>query len=291
MQPIRIDDPEDPRLAPYRDIRERDLVGRQGLFVAEGKVVLDVLFSAGRFRAQSALVIASRLAGMEETFAKAPREMPIYVASPAVIDTVAGFHVHRGILAIGERGAAEDIDALLNRLPDRALIVVLVGIANHDNMGSIFRNAAAFGADAVILDGACCDPLYRKAIRVSVGAALTVPFARLAAGSDPIALLERHGFTPFAIPGDAALAERLAVHGFDQFALSPRGSSDIADVQRPRRAALYLGTEGEGLPSRLLDRLQTVRIAIAPGFDSLNVAAASAIALHRLADLRDASAG
>lgn len=269
MQPIRIDDPEDPRLAPYRDIRERDLVGRQGLFVAEGKVVLDVLFSAGRFRAQSALVLESRLAGMEETFAKAP-EMPIYVASPAVIDTVAGFHVHRGILAIGERGAAEDIDALLSRLPDRALIVVLVGIANHDNMGSIFRNAAAFGADAVILDGACCDPLYRKAIRVSVGAALKVPFA---------------------IAGDASLAERLAVHGFDQFALSPRGSSDIADVQRPRRAALYLGTEGEGLPSRLLDRLQTVRIAIAPGFDSLNVAAASAIALHRLADLRDASAG
>lgn len=270
MQPTRIDDPEDPRLAPYRDIRERDLVGRQGLFVAEGKVVLDVLFSAGRFQPRSALVLESRLAGMEETFAKAPPEMPVYVASPAVIDAVAGFHVHRGILAIGERGMPEDIDILLGRLPDRALVVVLVGIANHDNMGSIFRNAAAFGADAVILDGACCDPLYRKAIRVSVGAALKVPFS---------------------VAGDPRLVEQLADHGFDQFALSPRGSVDIADLQRPRRAAFYLGTEGEGLPARLLSRLQTVRIAIAPGFDSLNVAAASAIALHRLADLPDVSPG
>ncbi|TIT91732.1 MAG: RNA methyltransferase, partial [Mesorhizobium sp.] len=137
---------------------------------------------------------------------------------------------------------------------------VLVGIANHDNMGAIFRNAAAFGADAVFMDATCCDPLYRKAIRVSVGAALKVPFA--------------------SFDDTAAFTALLDQSGFGQFALSPSGETDIRDAQRSKRLALYLGTEGEGLPEGLLSQLRTVRIAMAQGFDSLNVAAASAIALH-----------
>jgi tRNA G18 (ribose-2'-O)-methylase SpoU len=149
---------------------------------------------------------------------------------------------------------------LLDASPAQALVVVLVGIANHDNMGAIFRNAAAFGADAVLMDATCCDPLYRKAIRVSVGAALKIPFAFFT---------DTAGFT-------AMLAER----GFQQFALSPRGRTDIRDAKPAGRLALYLGTEGEGLPESLLARLQTVRITMSKGFDSLNVAAASAIALH-----------
>ncbi|TGS75154.1 RNA methyltransferase, partial [Mesorhizobium sp. M3A.F.Ca.ET.175.01.1.1] len=95
-------------------------------------------------------------------------------------DRIAGFHMHRGILAIGVRSSPQSAEALLETLPASALVVVLVGISNHDNIGSIFRNAAAFGADAVLLDSTCCDPLYRKAIRVSVGAALKVPFASFA---------------------------------------------------------------------------------------------------------------
>jgi tRNA G18 (ribose-2'-O)-methylase SpoU len=168
--------------------------------------------------------------------------------------------MHRGILAIGSKGASRPAEALLAALPASALIVVLVGIANHDNMGSIFRNAAAFGADAVLLDATCCDPLYRKAIRVSVGAALKVPFASIG---------ETTGLT--------ATLDRL---GFSQFALSPHGRIDIRAATRTERLALYLGTEGEGLPDSLLARLQTVRIRMSEGFDSLNVAAASAIALH-----------
>ncbi|RWN96050.1 RNA methyltransferase [Mesorhizobium sp.] len=266
MRSIRIDDPQDPRVAAYLDIRERDLAGRQGRFVAEGKVVLEMLLAAKRFAAESVLVLENRLAGLDATLRKAPADLPVYVAASEVMDRIAGFHMHRGILAIGRKGEAQPAEALLDALPARALIVVLVGIANHDNMGSIFRNAAAFGADAVFLDATCCDPLYRKAIRVSVGAALKVPFASFA---------ETVGFT--------AALDRL---GFGQFALSPRGQTDIRDAKRTERLALYLGTEGEGLPEMLLARLRTVRIDMTEGFDSLNVAAASAIALHHFSASR-----
>ncbi len=267
MDPIRIDDPQDPRVAAYLDIRERDLAGRQGRFVAEGKVVLDLLLSTGRFAAESVLVLENRLAGLEAILRKAPADLPVYVATSAVMDAIAGFHMHRGILAIGRKGVPRTAEALLDALPARALLVVLVGIANHDNMGSIFRNAAAFGADAVLLDATCCDPLYRKAIRVSVGAALKIPFASFADAADFTATLDRRFYR--------------------QFALSPRGQTDIRDARPSERLALYLGTEGEGLPESLLARLHTVRIGMAQGFDSLNVAAASAIALHHFSASRD----
>ena len=260
MDPIRIDDPRDPRVAAYLDIRERDLAGRQGRFVAEGKVVLDLLLSSGRFGAESVLVLENRLGGLNDILHKAPPDLPVYVVTSAVMDAIAGFHMHRGILAIGRKEAPQAAGPLLDALPDQALVVVLVGIANHDNMGAIFRNAAAFGADAVLMDATCCDPLYRKAIRVSVGAALKIPFASFA---------DTSGFT-------AMLAERR----FEQFALSPHGRIDMRDARPAERLALYLGTEGEGLPQNLLACLQTVRITMSKGFDSLNVAAASAIALH-----------
>lgn len=262
MQPIRIDDPDDPRVAAYRDVRERDLAGRQGRFVAEGKVVLNVLFAARRFEAESVLVLENRLAGLADTLRHAPQDLPLYVASGAVMDAIAGFHIHRGILAIGRKRDPLPVEDLLATLPAKALVVALVGIANHDNMGAIFRNAAAFGADAVLLDDTSCDPLYRKAIRVSVGAVLKVPFAGGGSAQD--------------------LAAALSRQDFEQIALSPGGAIDIRDVKPSDRMALFLGTEGEGLPEALLKRLQTARIAMADGFDSLNVAAASAIALHRL---------
>jgi len=261
MPIIRIDDPQDPRLAPYRHIRDRDLA-RGDLFIAEGKVVLDVLFSARRFEADSLLLLESRLQGMAATLDKAPGRLPVYVAPPPVMDAVAGFNIHRGILAAVRRRAAETPAELIAALPADALVLVLVGISNHDNVGAMFRNAAAFGVDAVLLDATSCDPLYRKAIRVSVGAALRVPYA---------------------VAEDAgALIRALGDAGFEQFALSPRGTLDIAGVERPPRAALYLGTEGEGLPEDVMRRMTTLRIPIASGFDSLNVATAAAVALHRL---------
>lgn len=259
---IRVDDPGDPRIAGYRAIRERDLIGRERRFIAEGKVVLNVLFSARRFAVESALVLDRKLDGIADTLALAPPDMPVYVASQAVMDAIAGFHIHRGVLALGVRRDDEDGDALLAALPDDALVVALSGIANHDNVGAVFRNAAAFEADAVLLDAACCDPLYRKAIRVSVGAALKVPFA--VAGDD------------------TALFDTLDRHGFRQIALSPSGRDDLAAIRREGRTVLWLGAEGEGLAPATMARMRTVRIPMSVDFDSLNVATAGAIALHRL---------
>ncbi len=122
--------------------------------------------------------------------------MPVYAASQPVMDAIAGFHIHRGILAVGRKREADDPETLIASLPKRALVVILVGLSNHDNVGAIFRNAAAFGADAVLLDETCCDPLYRKAIRVSVGAALKVPFAVAADAGSIVTLLDQDRLRP-----------------------------------------------------------------------------------------------
>jgi tRNA G18 (ribose-2'-O)-methylase SpoU len=260
---IPITDPDDPRIAPYRQVRERDLVGRRGEFIAEGEVVLNVLLGAqSRCQASSLLIAEKRIERLEPLIERLPAEIPVYTAGQAVMDAIVGFHIHRGIMAHGTRPSDPGAEALLADLPPRALVLVLFGISNHDNIGGLFRNAAAFGVDAVLLDAACCDPLYRKAIRVSVGAALKVPFARLAASDDALALLERAGFTALA--------------------LSPAGAERLAGLARPDRAAVLMGAEGAGLPSDVLQRTRTLAIPMAAGWDSLNVAAASAIVLHEL---------
>ena len=178
------------------------------------------------------------------------------------MDAIVGFSIHRGMLAHGLRPPDPGASALLAGLGPRALALGLFGVANHDNMGGLLRNAAAFGVDAVLIDPRCCDPLYRKAIRVSVGAALTVPFARLGEGEDVLPLLARAGFTALA--------------------LSPGGAEPLSAIERPARVAVLLGAEGPGLPADLLAGARAVGIPMAPGWDSLNVAAASAIVLHHL---------
>ncbi len=172
-------------------MRERDLVGRRGRFIAEGEVVLRTLLAAPAFAVESVLVSARIAAAGRPWFAAVPVDAPLYAVDDAAMEAVAGFHVHRGILAVGRRRDAPDAAGLIAGLPPRATALVCVGIANHDNMGGLFRNAAAFGADAVLCDATCCDPLYRKAIRVSVGGVFRVPFVRAgrrrssSAGSPP----------------------------------------------------------------------------------------------------------
>jgi tRNA G18 (ribose-2'-O)-methylase SpoU len=260
---MRIDDPLDPRVEGYRAVRERDLVGREGRFVAEGVVVLEKLLVAGRHPLESVLIDERRAAALSPLLAQVPEGVPVHLAAQPVMDAIVGFHIHRGVLALGRRLPDPDPLALLRGLPSPALVAVLVGLSNHDNVGGIFRNAAAFGAGAVLLDAGCCDPLYRKAIRVSVGAALTTPFARLAPRVDLVALLGEAGFTPLA--------------------LTPSGAVSLGDLERPERAAILLGAEGPGLPADVLACAQGVSIPMAAGFDSLNVAVASGIVLHRLA--------
>lgn len=259
---MAVDDADDPRLDPYRDVRERDLAGRNG-FMAEGEVVLRTLLREGRHGVRSVLLAQGRESKLVDALARLPQDTPVLLAPRPVLDAVAGFPLHRGVLAEGVRAPEEGAGALLARCGPRALVVALFGVGNHDNMGGVFRNAAAFGADAVLLDATCCDPLYRKAIRVSVGAALTTPFARLTTGEDAPALLAEHGF--------AALS------------LSPAGRRPLHAAARPPRAALLLGAEGPGLAPDLLARTRTLAIPMAGTFDSLNLATTSGIALHHLA--------
>jgi tRNA G18 (ribose-2'-O)-methylase SpoU len=258
---IPIDDPADPRVEAFLDVRERDLVGRQGRFVAEGEVVLAA--AAGRGLLEALLIDSKRVAALQPILGRLDPATPVYAAAQPVLDAVVGFHIHRGILAIGRRPPEPSAAALLAGLPSRAVVLALFGIGNHDNMGGLFRNAAAFGAGAVLLGPDCCDPLYRKAIRVSVGAALTTPFARLSKDEDPIAVLQ--------------------AAGFDALALSPAGRERLIDLKPPERAAVLLGAEGPGLPSELMARARTVAIPMSAGWDSLNVAAAGAVVLHHLA--------
>jgi len=265
--PVRIEDPADPRIAGFVSIRERDLTGRDGLFIAEGTVVLRMLGQAAArangFAAEAILLLENRLAGIADLLEAFPPGVPVYVASVAVFDAIAGFNMHRGVLALGRKPAAAAEAGLLGRLPETSLVLAGCGLSNHDNVGSIFRNAAAFGADAVFLDETSCDPLYRKAIRVSVGSVLAVPFAR-------------------RLPAQAML-RGLADAGFEIWGLSPRGEVPVSAIPAARRIALVLGTEGEGLPQGVLASFRTARIPQRPGLDSLNVATASGIALYEIA--------
>lgn len=259
---IRIADPDDPRIAVYRNVRDRDLQGREGGFMAEGEVVLRALLSRGsRFRAASVLLSETRAQALASWIAEAsPPHLPVFVAEDRVLDEIAGFPIHRGVLAAGIRPPAEDPDEIFPPAERAAIALGLVGIANHDNVGGIFRNAAAFGVSAVLLDAGSCDPLYRKAIRVSVGASLLVPFARSGTPVDTVARFRRADF--------------------EVFALSPSGREDIGSFTWPARTALLVGAEGPGLPDEVLAGVRTVSIRMAAGFDSLNVATASGVALH-----------
>jgi tRNA G18 (ribose-2'-O)-methylase SpoU len=262
---ITIESADDPRIAEFRSVRERDLTGREGRFIAEGTVVLRMLaeaHAAGKgFSAEKILLLRNRAEGVADILARFPQEVPVYVAEAEVLDGIVGFHLHRGVLALGRREAGGE--SVLDGLPEQALVLVGCGISNHDNVGSMFRNAAAFRADAILLDETSCDPLYRKAMRVSVGSVLSVPYQR---GGAALAIL-------------AGLAER----GFSIWTLSPRGKTDIRKITPSARMALVVGTEGEGLPEAVLERFTSARIPQSDGLDSLNAATATGIALFSMA--------
>jgi tRNA G18 (ribose-2'-O)-methylase SpoU len=252
----------DPRISAYANVRERDLAGREGHFLVEGKIALRVLLERGRFPVRSLLLAENRVEAVRDVLEALPESVDAFVAPQKTMDTVVGFAIHRGILALAARVSVPTADELLEQLPAGGAVVLgLVGIVNHDNVGGIFRNAAAFGVDGVLLDTVTCDPLYRKAIRVSAGASLFVPYSR---SSSPHTMLDG-----------------LLRAGFALRALSPGGTADVAELAvGDERLALLFGTEGHGLPPDVLARARTLRIPMAQGFDSLNVAVASGIALH-----------
>src|SRR5690349_1634165 len=154
-----------------------------GSFIVEGKVTLAHLVESSRFEVESVFLAENRIVPLTDTLAKLDPAIPVYMAPQEVMDRITGFHIHRGVLALAKRNVEQDIGALLADLPSGPLtLLALVELANHDNVGACFRNAAALGAKAVVMDAGTCDPLYRKAIRVSAGTALSLPFARADSG-------------------------------------------------------------------------------------------------------------
>lgn len=258
---IRIDNSLDPRLDPYRNIKERDLVKNKRQFIAEGKTVLQVLVQQDRFKLHSLLILENRLEGLNALIDKIDAQIPTYVVPKSIMDEVAGFPMHRGVLALGE--APDTAELAKKDMIQWKRVVVLSGLSNHDNVGSVFRNAAAFKTDAVLLDQQCCDPLYRKAIRVSVGGVFKVPYVRFESLKVIIKLLNEQNL--------------------EIIALSPNADISLQNWKPEARSAIVLGTEGDGLPRNVLDRLKSVKIEMANDFDSLNVATASGIALHHMA--------
>ena len=262
--PIEITDPDDARTAPYRQLRDARLRRRfeadQGVFVVEGLRTLRILL-VSRWPLLSVLLRPGRLAGLGDVVDEAERRgAPVYVAEPACFDSIAGFPVHRGVLALGGRLPLPELRTILVGVD---AVVVVEGVNDHENLGAIFRNAAALGAGAVLLDPSSCDPLYRRSIRVSVGQVLRVPFSRLS-------------------PWPAALAD-LTESGFPVVALDPHAGQTLDSVAAGPRLALMVGSEGSGLSgAALAHATHRVRIPMANGADSLNVATALAIALHRL---------
>lgn len=245
------------------------LMRERGLFVAEGRLAVERLL-ASRFRARAVLLTESLLARLEPALAActAADEGPIvHLADSAQLRRITGFRFHRGCLALGERPPQPANDA--GDLPCDAArpLVALEGVSNPDNVGSIFRSAAAFGASAVLLSPTCADPLYRKAIRTSMGTTLTLPFRMAAEWPDAL--------------------RRLQASGARVVALTPYPAARVLEefVQRSHGApvALLLGNEGDGVSRAALDLCdERVRIDIDPAVDSLNVATAAAIVLQRL---------
>lgn len=258
---IFVDACDDPRLDEFRDVRDRDR-RQAGTFLVEGEVPFRVLVKHARFRPRAVLLADGRDDKLADALGRLRDETPVYVLPQREMDKVVGFPIHRGILASCVRREPDSVDELVSALEDDAVVVVALSVVNHDNVGGIFRNAAAFGAAAVVMDAVTCDPLYRKAIRVSSGAALFVPFAR---ERDPRALIGM-----------------LRTRGFHVAALSPRDDARVVrELPRGGRLAVVVGAEGPGLEPTLMHQCDGVyRIPMAGGFDSLNVATALALALH-----------
>jgi tRNA G18 (ribose-2'-O)-methylase SpoU len=258
---ITITDHADPRVAPYADIRERELAARTGLFVGETIIVLEAMLL--RAAAIHSVVASQRmLARVEALLAEHGCAAPIYTASDEVLAALTGIDLHRGVLAVAERAAFEPVapDAYAPAHPPRT-VLVCEDITNIDNIGQLFRIAAAFAADLVLLSPSCHDPLYRKSLRVSTGNALRVPAVRAAEW-----------------PGDLVrLRERF---GLDIVATAIQSSLPLREVAPPRACALVVGHESKGVSEAVRACAQhVVRIPMAPGVDSLNVAVSAAVAL------------
>lgn len=265
---ITIDDPDDPRLHDYTSLTDVELRRRrepaEGLFIAEGEKVIRRAWQAG-YGMRSMMLSAKWVDVMDDVIAAAPA--PVYAVTPAVAEQVTGYHVHRGALASMRRKPLPAAADLLATAPARGAgrrVALFEDIVDHANLGAAFRSAAALGVDAVFLSPRCADPFYRRAVKVSMGAVLQVPWTRLESWPQDIGTFREQGFVTAAL----CLDDRSIT--LDELA-----------ARRYEKLALMLGTEGDGLSAAALDAADAwVGIPMSGGVDSLNVAAASAVAFY-----------
>ncbi|MEX2504939.1 MAG: RNA methyltransferase, partial [Egicoccus sp.] len=266
MNQVRITDPADPRLGDYAALNDPALRKRYenelGVFIAEGPNVVRELL-ASRYPTRSVLVAEEHLDAVHADLDHLPDDVPVYVVARALLYEVVRFRLHQGVLGCGDRLVAPDPAAVIE---GARTVAVLEGLNDHENLGTLFRSARGLGVDAVLLAPGCADPLYRRSVRVSMGHVLHVPFARVAELGQALPWLHDAGFATVA--------------------LTPReDATDLATTTRPAdRVAVLLGAEGPGLSdAAIAGASHAVRIAMHDGVDSLNVAAAGAIAFHALA--------
>ncbi|MCU1466812.1 MAG: rRNA methyltransferase [Actinomycetia bacterium] len=254
--PLAVDDPADPRLADYVDLSDPDLRRRveseRGFFIAESPLVVRRLLESGR-RVRSVLVTPAQHNALSDVLA--PLVAPVFVATDAVLRRVVGFDLHRGAVASADRWQLPTTESVL---AGTRRVAVLERVNDHENLGVLFRSAAALGVDAVLLDPECADPLYRRCVRVSIGHALRIPWTRVAS------------------------LDAVRGAGLTTFALTPAPTAvPIDEVVWPERVALLFGAEGPGLSDAWLAAADRhVRIPMQPGADSLNVATAAAVAFY-----------
>ncbi|WP_424214663.1 TrmH family RNA methyltransferase [Streptomyces sp. BI20] len=262
---ITIEDPNDPRLRDYTGLTDVELRRRrepaEGLFIAEGEKVIRRAKGAG-YEMRSMLLSAKWVDVMRDVIDELPA--PVYAVTPELAERVTGYHVHRGALASMQRKALPTAEELL---VDARRVVVMESVNDHTNIGAIFRSAAALGMDAVLLSPDCADPLYRRSVKVSMGAVFSVPYARLEAWPKGL--------------------DSVREAGFKLLALTPHQKASAIDAVAPHtldRVALMLGAEGDGLSTQALVAAdEWVRIPMAHGVDSLNVGAAAAVAFYAVA--------
>jgi tRNA G18 (ribose-2'-O)-methylase SpoU len=257
---IRLDDPADPRLDDFRDLttadRRPDRPGGKGLVIAEGVVVVRRMLTSP-YPVRALLGVERRIAALDE---EVDSSIAAYVTSAEVMAAVVGFHLNRGVLAVADRARPWTLEDLARS----RRLAVLEGVGDHENLGALFRNVAALGVDGVVIGPGCSDPLYRRSVRVSMGHVLGVPFT-----------------TVTEWPG---ALEFLRDKGFQVLALTPRADAvDLSEISIDGPVAVLLGSEGPGLTDEAIKASsQAVRIPMAGGVDSLNVATAGAVAFFAL---------
>jgi tRNA G18 (ribose-2'-O)-methylase SpoU len=256
---VEIDDAADPRLDDFRNLTDADVrPDRRGVVIAEGVNVVERL-ARSTYRMRAVIGVPDRIAALRAVLD--PLDVPAYTVDKWLLSDVVGFRVTRGVLASADRGAPADPVVLAR---DARRVAVLEGLNDFENLGALFRNAAAFGVDAVLLDPRCADPLYRRCVRVSMGHVLRVPFAVLLPGEWPESLQLLRDFTLLAMTPDPS-------------------ATPLREIDVPQRWAVLLGAEGPGLSEVALAAADLrVRIPMAEGVDSLNVATAAAVAFAHL---------